>query len=148
MFLQRSSFYVQLTFTVPWLVKSHWFFIQLLWLCAWKKDINAFVVLPGAYIWRFDSYFNLSPMYHLYVSYLSKFHSKLSKILSSNVISCKSLLFTMQLGFFNRGSFIVHALLPGTSKAFTLLVFLPGAHAFMSCCWGTWRYACMEEENK
>ena len=35
------------------------------------------------------------------------------------------------MGFLNCGSFIVHALLPGTSKAFTMSVFLPGAHIYV-----------------
>ena len=38
-----------------------------------------------------------------------------------------AILFTMPMGFLNHGSFIIHILLPGTSKAFTLSVFLPGA---------------------
>ena len=49
-------------------------------------------------------------------------------------MSYPAILFTMLMGFLNRGSFIIHALLPGTSKvgvfsmAFTLSVFLLGAH--------------------
>ena len=73
----------------------------------------------------FDNYFNLSPIYHLYVlfveiSYLARF---------SLHISHPAIIFTMLIGFLNYGSFlnIVHALLPGTSKALTLSVFLLGA---------------------
>ena len=43
-------------------------------------------------------------------------------------ISHPTILFTMLMGFLNCCSFIIHALLPGTSKVFTLSVFLPGAH--------------------
>ena len=59
-------------------------FYTISWLCAWKKDINAFVILPGAYIWRFDTYmyFSLSPMYHLYCFICQNFTA--SKILSSD----------------------------------------------------------------
>ena len=48
-------------------------------------------------------------------------------------ISYPAIWFTMLMWFFNCGSFIVHALLPGTSKVFTLSVFLPGAriHIFL-----------------
>ena len=42
------------------------------------------IVLPGACIWSLDTYFNLSPIYHLYVC--QNFIP--SKILSSNIISC------------------------------------------------------------
>ena len=46
-------------------------------------------------------------------------------------ISHPAILFTMLMGFLNHGNFIVDALLPGTSKAFTLSVFLPGTHIYI-----------------
>ena len=42
-------------------------------------------------------------------------------------ISHPAILFSMQIEFLSRQNFIVHILLPGTCKAFTLSVFLPGA---------------------
>ena len=61
----------------------------------------------------FDTYFNLSPIYHLYVlfveiSYQTRFVFK--------VISCNFIYNANRI-------FIVYILLPGTSKAFTLSIF-------------------------
>ena len=42
------------------------------------------------------------------------------------LVSYPAMLFTMLMGFLNRGSVIVHGHLPGTSKVFTLSAFLPG----------------------
>ena len=96
------------------------------------------LILPGALVWSLglDTYFNLSPIYNfmLYkfvkISYLFRFCLQ---------ISYPAILFTMLMGFLNHGSFIFHALLPVTSKAFTLSIFLPGAciHALLP---GTQRY--------
>ena len=80
------------------------------------------VVLPGTH--RFvrrmglslDTYFNSSPIYYLYV-----------------------FLFTMLKQFLNRGSFIVHVLLLGRSKAFTSSVFMMGVRIHVVLL-GTRRY--------
>ena len=71
----------------------------------------------------FDTCFTLSLIYHLYVlfvwiSYQARFGLK---------ISYPAIVFTMVIGLLNCGSFIVHILLLGTSKVFTLSVFLPCA---------------------
>ena len=58
-------------------------------------------------------------------------------------ISYPAILFTMLIWFSNRGSFIIHALLPGTRKAFTVSVLLLGAYIhvllgtqrYVSICW-------------
>ena len=68
------------------------------------------IVLPSLFVWSLDTYFNLSPIYHLYVlsvkiAYQTRFCLQ---------ISYPAILFTM--GFLNPGSFIVHALRPGTNK--------------------------------
>ena len=109
-------------------------------LCARQNDVNAHVI-PGAHRSArhmrrtFDTCFTLSLIYHLYVlfvwiSYQARFGLK---------ISYPAIVFTMVIGLLNCGSFIVHILLLGTSKVFTLSVFLP-------CAWvhillpGTRRY--------
>ena len=58
-----------------------------------------------------------------------------SMILSSNIMIFYNFIYNAS-GIFNHGSFTVHALLPGTSKAFILSVFLPGtmAHTLTSFC--------------
>ena len=95
---------------------------------ARQKDANAHVILPGAHRARhmhrtFDTCFTLSLIYNLYVlfvwsSYQARFGLK---------ISYPAIVFTMVIGLLNCGSFIVHILLLGTSKVFTLSVFLPCA---------------------
>ena len=105
------------------------FTIVLLSLCARQNDVNAHVILPGAnrsarHMRRtFDTCFTLSLIYHLYVlfvwiSYQARYGLKLSY---------PTIVFTMVIGLLNCGSFIVHILLLGTSKVFTLSVFLPCA---------------------
>ena len=90
--------------------------------CARQNDVNAHVILPGAHRSArhmrrtFDTCFTLSLIYHLYVlfvwiSYQARFGLKISY--PAIVLNC--------------GSFIVHILLLGTSKVFTLSVFLPCA---------------------
>ena len=58
--------------------------------------------------------------------YLSEFHTKQDLVLK---ISYPAIVFTMVgvIGLLKCGSFIVHILLLGTSKVFTLSVFLPCA---------------------
>ena len=96
---------------------------------ARQKDANAHVILPGAHRSArhmrrtFDTCFTLSLIYHLYVlfvwiSYQARFGLK---------ISYPAIVFTMVIGLLYCGSFIVHILLLGTSKVFTLSVFLPCA---------------------
>ena len=110
-------------------------------LCARQNDVNAHVILPGAHRSArhmrrtFDTCFTLSLIYHLYVlfvwiSYQARFGLK---------ISYPAIVFTMVIGLLNCGSFIVHILLLGTSKVFTLSVFLPCAcvHVLLP---GTQRY--------
>ena len=88
------------------------------------------IILPGTH--RFarrmrvslGTYFNSSPTYHLYVLFVEiSYHARFCL-----QIFYPEILFTMLKVFLNRGSFIVHVLLLGTSKAFTLSVFLPGVH--------------------
>ena len=97
---------------------------------ARQKDANAHVILPGAHrstrhVRRtFDTCFTLSLIYHIlyvlfvWISYQTRFGLK---------ISYPAIVFTMVIGLLNCGSFIVHILLLGTSKVFTLSVFLPCA---------------------
>ena len=93
------------------------------------------VILPGACVWSLDTYFNLSPIYHFYVLFIEISHQA-SFCLQ---ISYPAILFTVLMGFLNHGSFIVHVLLPGTSKAFTLSVIMPGARVHVLLP-GTQRY--------
>ena len=97
--------------------------------CARQNDVNAHIILPGAHRSArhmrrtFDTCFTLSLIYHMYVlfvwiSYQARFGVK---------ISYPVIVFTMVIGLLNCGSFIVHILLLGTSKVFTLSVFLPCA---------------------
>ena len=66
---------------------------------------------------------NPSPNYHLNVLFVTISYPAWFCL----QISFPAIFFTMLVGILNRGSFIINALLPGTSKAFTLSVFLPGA---------------------
>ena len=47
----------------------------------------------------------------------------------------------MLVKLYNRGSYIVHVILPAPSKAFTLSIFLPGVCAYFVLP-GTRRYLC------
>ena len=69
-----------------------------------------------------DTQFSPSPIYHLYVLFL-KISYQARFCLQ---ISHPAILFIMLKGLLDCGSFIVHILLPGTRKAFTLSVFLLG----------------------
>ena len=77
-----------------------------------------------------------------------------NKFLSWNIISCNFIYnANTVIGFLNRGSFIVHPLLPGRSKAFMLSVFLPGTrryvviqHNFIAFCWGRYRQHIISSE--
>ena len=82
-------------------------------------------------VWSLVTYFNLSLIYHciyhLYVlfvdiSYQAKFCLQKSH---------PAILVTMLTEYFNCGSFIKHALLPETSKACILSVFLPGERIYI-----------------
>ena len=69
-----------------------------------------------------DTYFNLLPIYHFYYSFVEiSYQARFCLQISYPVI-----VFTMLMGFLYRGRFIVYVLLPGTSKAFTLSIFLAG----------------------
>ena len=113
-------------------------------LCARQNDVNAHIILPGSHRSAkhmritFDTCFTLSLIYHLYVlfvwiSYQARFGLK---------ISYPAIVFIMVIGLLNCGSFIVHILLLGTSKVFTLSVFLPCAcvHVLLP---GTRRNGCI-----
>ena len=81
------------------------------------------IVLPGTCVELLTPASPLSLIYRLYVlfvwnSYQARFGLK---------ISYPAIVFTMVIGLLNCGSFIVHILLLGTSKVFTLSVFLPCA---------------------
>ena len=100
-------------------------------LYARQKDANAHIILPGAHrsarhVRRtFDTCFTLSTRFIICMFYLSKeFHTKQDLV---NRISYPAIVFTMVIGLLNCGSFIVHILLLGTRKVFTLSVFLPCA---------------------
>ena len=84
--------------------------------------------LPGACVWSLGTYFNRSPFYHilfLEISYQARF------CLWTGIISCNFIYNANQM--LNSGRFIIHALLPGSSKVFILPVFLR-AHTFKSFC--------------
>ena len=109
-------------------------------LYARQKDANAHVILPGAHRSArhmrrtFDTCFTLSLIYHLYVLFLwISYQARLGLKIYPAIV------FTMVIGLLNWGSFIVHIVLLGTSKVFTLSVFLPCAcvHVLLP---GTRRY--------
>ena len=77
------------------------------------------IVLPGACDWSRDTYFRLLPI-HNFLCFIIKILYQARFCLQ---ISYPAILCTMLMGFLNCGSFVVHVLLPGTSKAFTLSVF-------------------------
>ena len=100
------------------------------------------IVLQGTCIWSLDTYFNLLPIYHLYVCLF--FISYQARVCLQ--ISYPAILFTMLLGFLNCGSFIVRALLPGEQAQRSHCQFSCWAHAFTSFCrahngifWLTWQ---------
>ena len=87
------------------------------------------IVLASACVWSLDSYFHLSPIYHLYVlfvkiSYKARYCLQISP----------AILFTMLMGSLNRGIFIVHALLLGKKQIIHVVWFSCWAHAFRSFC--------------
>ena len=51
-----------------------------------RQSVNACIVLPGACIWNFDTYFTLSPIYITFARFICQNFIP-SKILSSNIIS-------------------------------------------------------------
>ena len=93
-----------------------------------------------------DTHFNPSPIYHLYVLFLESSYQARFCL----QISHPAILFTMLKGFLNCGSYIVHILLLGTHKEFTLSVFLPGARSHRSsghpkiyfCHFGKFEFIC------
>ena len=98
---------------------------------SWKSQgcivgCPAFKVLTPS-----STYFQFYHLYVLFVeiSYQARFYLQ---------ISYSSILFTMLIGFLNRGSFIIYILLLGMSKLFTFSVFC-WVHAFTSLLPGTWR---------
>ena len=95
---------------------------RMTWMYA--SFCQELIILPGTCIWSLDTYFNLFIIYNLYVSFVKLSYQARFCL----QISYPEILFTMLMGFLNGGSFIVHALLPVTSKVFTLSAFLPGAH--------------------
>ena len=120
----RRTLYTTVAYTVADL---QWLYIKS--VGAWKNDVKAHVVLPGTHhsarCMRLNSWHLLQPIANssfvclfVEISYQARFCLQ---------ISYPAILFTMLMGFLNRGSFIIHAFLPGTSKAFTLSVYLPGA---------------------
>ena len=98
------------------------------------------IVLPGTCVELLTPASPLSLIYHLYVlfvwiSYQARFGLK---------ISYPAIVFTtLVIGLLNCGSFIVHILLLGKSKVFTLSVFLPcvcvhvpsAGHTTNTCHW-------------
>ena len=140
--LDRSQLLYKLCpITIPWQCSKNLNVKLQIPSYARQKDANAHVILPGAHRSArhmrrtFDTCFTLSLIYHLYVlfvwiSYQARFGLK---------ISYPAIVFTMVIGLLNCGSFIVHILLLGTSKVFTLSVFLPCAcvHVLLP---GTRRY--------
>ena len=102
-------------------------------LCARQKDVNAHV-LPGrhhsARCARLKFRHLIQPVAYLSFVCLICQNCIPSKLLSSNIIP---MLFTLLIGFSNHRSFIVHAVLPGRCKAFTLsfFIFITGAHVYI-----------------
>ena len=99
---------------------------------ARHDDVNARTILPGnphsvrrmrlkyghILVW-----FSTYRQFVICRFYFSKFHTKRDFVFKNHG---RQILFTMLMRISIHGSFIVHALLPGTSKAFTLSVFLKG----------------------
>ena len=125
------SRHARATLKVAWhICRTLWGSWKELTLGARQNKVNAHIVLPGTHhstrCMRLKSWHQLKHngqfMYNyvlfVQVSYQARFCLQ---------ISYPATLFTMLMGFFNRGSFIIHIRLPGTSKAFTFSVFLPGA---------------------
>ena len=86
------------------------------------------LVLPGICILNLDTYFNLSPSYHVYVSFFKISYQGRFCL----QISYPAILFTMLKGFLNCRSFIVHILLLGTKRSHCQ--FSCRAHTFTSFC--------------
>ena len=79
------------------------------------------IILPEARFQSIATYFNLSPIYHWYVLFVEILYQARFGL----QISYPAILFTILIEFLNCGSFIVHALLTLTSKAFTYSFFMP-----------------------
>ena len=101
-------------------------------LGARQNDVRAHIILPGTHHsirhMRLKSCHLLQLIANLSFVCFICWNFIPSKICLQ--ISYLAILFTMLVGFLNGGSFIIHALLPGTSKAFTLSVFLPGTQQY------------------
>ena len=127
------------------------YFSHFVWCSEERRERNVlfcreFIVLPGA---CFNTYFNSAPIYHLYIYSICRNFIP-SQILSSNIISSFILKFIYNAKgiFINRGSFIFYVLLQGTSKAFTLSVFLTDVRVHIILpktrrilcflCWCSW----------
>ena len=130
--LFASVYFFTVVFMLPW-SQNH----QLPRRTMWRQR----VILPGTHRsarhmrLNLNTYFNSSPICHLYVLLVEiPYQARFCLQISNPDIS-----FAMPKGFLNRGCFIVHVLLLGTSKAFRLSVFLPGARVHINLP-GTRRY--------
>ena len=88
------------------------------------------IVLPGACVEVLTPTSTYRQFCHLYVLFVKISYQAIFCL----QISYPAILFTMLTGFLNCGGFIIHALLPGTSKVFKLSGFCR-MHTFMSFCW-------------
>ena len=99
---------------------------------ARQNDMNACVVLPGTHSsarhMLLNSWHLLLPIASLsFVRFICwNFITKQDFVLKSHILQIYSQI-TMVMGFLHNGRFIIYFLLPGTSKASTLSVFLLGA---------------------
>ena len=80
------------------------------------------IVLLGTCVWSLDTYFNLSPLNHLCVLFVEILYQARFCL----QISYPAILFTMQMGLLNPGSFIIHALLPGNKQSVHIVSFPAG----------------------
>ena len=115
-----------------------------------QNDVNAYIVLPGTHRFAGNSLFCQVHAFEVWTPtstyrqlsicmfYSSKFHTKQDFVFKYHILQFY-LQFRLLMGSSNSGSFIVHTLLPGTSKAFILSVFLPGACVYVLLP-GTQRY--------
>ena len=90
------------------------------------------IVLQGAYIRSLDTYFILSPIYHLYVLFVEILYQ--ARFCSQ--ISYPAILFTMLMGFLMHGGFIVHIHFAGNKQSVT------GTRWYMYVCASVCLCAC------
>ena len=105
---------------------------------ARQNAVNAHIFLPGTHsFWQAHAFEVWTPtstycQFIICVLYMSEFHAE--QVVKYHILQFS---FTMLMGLLICGSFIVHALLPGMSKAFSLSGFFRGTHIHILLL-GTW----------